>query len=79
MIASGGLAQARDKDSIPLIIDVCQQLPAALAIMIAQDLEYFDDPKARAAFALYEPGTHADTEQAIKDRGRPFGPQPEPR
>jgi hypothetical protein len=51
MIASGGLAQAQDKDSIPLIIDVCKQLPAALAMMIAQDLEYFDDPKARAGFA----------------------------
>jgi hypothetical protein len=45
--------------------------------MVAQGLKYFDDPKALAAFRLYEPGTDADIEQAIKYRGRPFGPQPE--
>jgi len=77
-LAAAGLAQAQDKDSIPLIIDACKRAPAGVALMIAQALKFFDDPKARAAFALYEPGTDADIEQAIKYRGRPFGPQPEP-
>jgi hypothetical protein len=77
-LAAAGLAQAQDKDSIPLIIDACKRLPAALALLMAQALKYFDDPEAQAAFRLYEPGTDADIEQAIKSRGRPFGPQPEP-
>jgi HEAT repeat protein len=53
-IAASGLARARDKDSVPLIIDVCKNAPPDVASVIAANaLVYFDDPRAQSAVDLY--------------------------
>jgi HEAT repeat protein len=52
--AAYGLARAQDKDSIPLIIDVCKNAPPDLAAAIASNaLVYFDDPRAQSAVDQY--------------------------
>jgi HEAT repeat protein len=52
--AAYGLARAQDKDSIPLIIDVCKSARPDLAAAIASNaLVYFDDPRAQSAVDQY--------------------------
>jgi HEAT repeat protein len=52
--AAYGLARAQDKDSIPLIIDVCKNARPDLAAAIASNaLVYFDDPRAQSAVDQY--------------------------
>jgi HEAT repeat protein len=48
-----GLAELRDKDSIPLIIEACRRAPPAAAGAIADNLVYFDDPDAQNAVDTY--------------------------
>ena len=53
-LAAYGLARAQDKDSIPLIIDVCKRARPDLAAAIASNaLVYFDDPRAQGAVDQY--------------------------
>ena len=53
-LAAYGLARAQDKDSIPLIIDVCKRARPDLAAAIASNaLVYFDDPRAQSAVDQY--------------------------
>jgi hypothetical protein len=52
--AADGLARAQDKDSIPLIIDVCKDASPDLAAVIASNaLVYFDDARAQSAVDQY--------------------------
>lgn len=51
--AAQGLAQAQDKDSIPLLIAACERSPAAAGAIALFALVYFDDPEAQAAAAKY--------------------------
>jgi HEAT repeat protein len=53
-IAAAGLARARDKDSIPLIIDACKNASPDVASAFASNaLVYFDDPRAQSAVDRY--------------------------
>jgi hypothetical protein len=76
--AANGLARAQDKDSVPLIIDVCKNAPPDVAAVIASDtLVYFDDPRAQSAVDQYltkEQAKFAREEKA--NRIGPLGPWP---
>jgi HEAT repeat protein len=76
--AAYGLARAQDKDSIPLIIDVCKSARPDLAAAIASNaLVYFDDPRAQSAVDQYltkEQAKFAREEKA--NRVGPPGPSP---
>jgi HEAT repeat protein len=52
-VAAMGLAEIRDKDSIPLIIEACKRAPAGAAAEIAESLVYFDDAEAQSAVDTY--------------------------
>ncbi len=52
-LAADGLAQAKDKDSVPLIIDACKRALASAAELLAESLVYFDDPDAQKAVDQY--------------------------
>jgi HEAT repeat protein len=76
--AAYGLGRAQDKDSIPLIIDVCKSARPDLAAAIASNaLVYFDDPRAQSAVDQYltkEQAKFAREEKA--DGVGPLGPWP---
>lgn len=76
--AAYGLARAQDKDSIPLIIDVCKNVPPDFAAAIASHaLVYFDDPRAQSAVDQYltkEQAKFAREEKANRDGS--LGPWP---
>jgi HEAT repeat protein len=76
--AATGLARAQDKDSVPLIIDVCKNAPPDVAAVIASNaLVYFDDPRAQSAVDQYltkEQAKFAREEKA--NRVGPPGPWP---
>ena len=56
IVAATGLAEMQDRDSIPLIIQACKRAPADVAAVIAaESLLYFDDPKAQSAVDEYVP------------------------
>jgi hypothetical protein len=55
VIASKGLAQLRDKESIPMIIEAAQKAPSDVSPGIADALLYFDDPHAQDAAAKFIP------------------------
>lgn len=57
--AAMGLAEVRDKDSIPLIIEACRRAPAGAAAAIAESLVYFDDAEAQSAVDTYVPKERA--------------------
>lgn len=71
--AALGLAEYRDKDSIPLIVRECQNRPAEAAATIARNLAFFDDPAAQSAVDKYVPPESAKVlrEDIAKGRG-PF-------
>lgn len=50
--AAWGLAKLQDRDSIPLIIEVCSAMNRERAWFIARALVFFDDPRARNAAEL---------------------------
>jgi HEAT repeat protein len=76
--AAYGLARAQDKDSIPLIIDVCKNAPPDVASVIAANaLVYFDDPRAQSAVDQYLSKDAAKFSRAQKaDRVGALGPSP---
>jgi PBS lyase HEAT-like repeat len=53
--AARGLAELKDKDSIPLIVEASRTAPAEAASEIALSLVYFDDPEAQSAVDKYVP------------------------
>jgi hypothetical protein len=53
--AAEGLAEARDKDSIPLIIEACKRAPADIVQLLAEYLRWFDDPLAQSVADAYVP------------------------
>jgi HEAT repeat protein len=76
--AAYGLARAQDKDSIPLIIDVCKSARPDLAAAIASHaLVYFDDPQAQSAVDQYLSKEDAKFAREQKAGGiGPLGPWP---
>ena len=77
-IAAGGLARAQDKDSVPLIIDVCKNAPPDVASVIAANaLVYFDDLRAQGAVDRYLSKAAAKFAREQKAEGiGPLGPWP---
>jgi HEAT repeat protein len=74
--AALGLAELKDKDSIPLIIEACKRAPSSAAGIIAIPLVYFDDPAAQSAFDQYVPKGMADAYRQTAATGQgPFGEQ----
>jgi hypothetical protein len=72
--AAMGLAEFHDKESIPLIIARCKELPAESAAVTATALFYFDDKDAQAAFNLLVP---KDEAKRMRENERPAdGPFP---
>jgi HEAT repeat protein len=78
IFAASGLARARDKDSVPLIIDVCKNASPDVASAIAsQALVYFDDPRAQSAADQYLSKEAAKFARQQKADGvGPLGPWP---
>jgi HEAT repeat protein len=75
--AAAGLVRAQDKDSIPLIIDVCKNASPDVASSIAHALVYFDDPRAQSAVDRYLSKEDAKSARAEKAEGiGPLGPWP---
>jgi hypothetical protein len=75
--AAKGLAELRDKASIPLIIDACERAPAESASAIARSLVYFDDPQAQMAVDRYIPKDMAKLFREGRAGGEnPFGERP---
>ncbi len=52
-IAARGLAKLHDKDSIPLIVEVCVKMTRERASYIARALLFFDDPRAQSAAEIF--------------------------
>ena len=77
-IAASGLARAQDKDSVPLIIDVCKNAPPDVASVIAANaLVYFDDLRAQGAVDQYLSKEAAKFAREQKAGGiGPLGPWP---
>jgi HEAT repeat protein len=76
--AAAGLARARDKDSIPLIIDACKNASPDVASAFASNaLVYFDDPRAQSAVDQYLSKEAAKFAREEKANGiGPLGPWP---
>jgi HEAT repeat protein len=77
-IAASGLARARDKDSVPLIIDVCKNAsPDVASVIAANALVYFNDPRAQSAVDQYLSKDAAKFAREQKANGvGPLGPWP---
>ncbi len=72
--AAEALANLRDTNSVPLIIEACSKAPAQVAELIALPLAYFDDKSAQAAFELYvSRQAAADERRARSDGLTPYG------
>ena len=71
--AAQGLAEAKDADSVPLIVEACRRAPPAWKGGIAQWLVYFDDPDAQRAVDQYVPKDLARDLRAEHAKGKtPF-------
>jgi len=68
-----GLAMAGDKDSIPLILDVCSKAPEAAPVLAMFALVHFDDPRAQNGAAQY---LSKDMLQAFEGKKLYLGPVP---
>jgi HEAT repeat protein len=77
-MAAAGLARARDKDSIPLLLDACKNASPDTASAIASNaLVYFDDPRAQSAVDQYLSKDAAKFAREEKANGiGPLGPWP---
>jgi hypothetical protein len=77
-MAAAGLARARDKDSVPLILDACKNASPDVASAIADNaLVYFDDPRAQSAVDQYLSKDAAKFAREQKADGiGPLGPWP---
>ncbi|MEO7029073.1 MAG: HEAT repeat domain-containing protein [Acidobacteriaceae bacterium] len=75
IMASKGLAQIQDKDSIPLIIDACRMAPKGYDGAIAESsLVFFDDPQAQSAVDTYVPKQRAKIIRDARAHGmKPLG------
>jgi hypothetical protein len=71
---SAGLAQLRDRDSIPLILEACKRAPADTAAVIAQWLVVFDDRDAQDVFDHYVPKMMAEELRRMKAKGESINP-----
>jgi HEAT repeat protein len=78
LTAAAGLARARDKDSVPLIIDACKNAsPDVASAFASQVLVYFDDPRAQSAVDQYLSKEAAKFAREQKANGvGPLGPWP---
>jgi HEAT repeat protein len=78
LLAAAGLARARDKDSVPLIIDACKNAsPDVASAFASQVLVYFDDPRAQSAVDQYLSKEAAKFAREQKAGGiGPLGPWP---
>jgi len=77
IFAALGLAQANDKESIPLIIEVCDSESAGTTAQIAKSLVFFDDPRAQAAADRYIPKDMLKLYREGRAAGdTPFGNRP---
>lgn len=73
VVAARGLALAKDKDSIPAIIEACRKAIPEAAQTIALALIYFDDPDAQKAADEFLPKDAARAEREKRMQGRnPF-------
>jgi hypothetical protein len=54
-MSATGLAELKDKDSIPLIVEACKRAPADAKFAIAMALLQYKDPEAQAAAEPYLP------------------------
>jgi hypothetical protein len=68
--AAKGLAQAQDKNSIPMIIAAAHRAPIGYSNSIADSLVYFDDANAQDAVNRYVPKDEASKEREARARGR---------
>jgi HEAT repeat protein len=77
-IAAAGLVRAGDKDSIPLILDLCKNAsPEVVHSIASQVLVYFDDPRAQSAVDRYLSKEDAKFAREEKANGiGPLGPWP---
>jgi hypothetical protein len=64
-MSASGLAQLKDKDSIPLIIDACERTPTAASAIAMFSLRSFDDPRAQSVAQSYI----AKLEEEARKRG----------
>ncbi len=68
-----GLAELRDKSSVPLIIAACKKASASERTALAESLLYFDDSQAQTYAALNLPKTnYAAVRQRIAQGHTPF-------
>jgi hypothetical protein len=73
MLSAKGLAQLRDKESVPLIIAACKKASASERNALAESLLYFDDPQAQTYAALNLPKkNYAAVRQRIAQGHTPF-------
>ena len=73
MLSAKGLAQLRDKESVPLIIAACKKASASERNALAESLLYFDDPQAQTYAALNLPKeTYLSLRQRIAQGHTPF-------
>lgn len=71
--AALGLAEAKDKGSIPLIIQACERAPSDWAAEIGKSLVYFDDTDAQRAVDRYVPADVANVYRDARANGKtPF-------
>jgi hypothetical protein len=77
IMAALGLAEIGDKDSIPLIIDAGNKMPAEPAATMAEALVYFDDHKHKAPVDKFLPKDMAEIVRDARANGRaPLGSYP---
>jgi hypothetical protein len=77
-LAAAGLAQAQDKDSIPMIIDACKRVTPIMAHFLADPLLFFDDPDAQRTYAYYYPDVNIQEARKFRHNS-PFGRVAAPR
>jgi hypothetical protein len=70
IMASMGLAEIGDKDSISFIVAACRRAPAEAAAVMARSLVYFDDPDAQNAVDQYVPRDAAKVYRESKAQGK---------
>jgi HEAT repeat protein len=76
-LAAAGLAQAQDKDSIPMIIDACKRATPMMAPFFADSLLFFDDPEAQRTFTSYFPGINIQEARKFRHNS-PFARSADP-
>jgi hypothetical protein len=70
MQAALGLAELHDTESVPTIINACENAPKEAASAIARSLVYFDDPAAQRAVDAYVPKDIAQNLREARAHGK---------